>query len=467
MATSNGKITLSHSESLREQLDSISECLGDYRVSKYGRDIGILCTSPKINPASLRRPIHTGGFVKAADMEATKQRLDYGYDGFQTYSKLTTGAGTTKAFVDKIKSTSEGSNLWIPSSPHSSDIPGTWEFDGYNHKAKYIGESDVIYGLKERVVIANGVTIDVFSIPAEKEGYSYTANSELQCYQSAIFDKIKLRFSLSDTSVRGECVFKVNAYVMPMYGDQAAGREGEGHYFQIDTTGHQSGDTWTDIWGSEITMGADSGGRWYVEITLSMMFFPTVTNITSHTLKYRIYDISNYSYTTTDNGTKYQALSVRMTSGGVINFEPSLTEKNSMGFFIQNDDSWYSEEWTTAKQGQPTPYDHFFTNRGITDRKPMLIIVAKSRLTATETVVVNPYHEYGDLRFNGYVIYENLPFSEACLSSLETVHAIKIYGTTAMIPNNTGYTDAYSITDGYKWVCPPFAYIQTYGAPEA
>lgn len=147
MAIINGKIILSHSETLGEQLESIAECLRDYRTTTLGgrtaRDIGLLCTSPNINKWSKNRPFETRessefqGVVFnhniygiQSDWDRKNSAYGFYWDLDKDNKELIPIDDGLWTLLDRAKSASGG---WTQK-PLS--IYRVWDFDGYDHNAK-------------------------------------------------------------------------------------------------------------------------------------------------------------------------------------------------------------------------------------------------------------------------------------------------------------------------------------------
>lgn len=60
-------------------LDEIAACLKDYRKSKFGRDVGLLCTSPNINKWSKNKPIKHRSYGPLTDSERVGEDRTEGY----------------------------------------------------------------------------------------------------------------------------------------------------------------------------------------------------------------------------------------------------------------------------------------------------------------------------------------------------------------------------------------------------
>lgn len=436
----------------------VAQCIGDYRTTKLGRDVGLLCCSPKVNRASIRRPFNVGRFVKAEEMEAVMQLKDYGFSTLKTNSKLSVGSGTTSAFINQIVAQSKEINLWTPTSPDQSDIPGLWQFDGYNHGARFIGQDDIVQGLEATYRIAVGREMGTIEIPQIDEG-NYTLPTNCEVMQCAINDKIKVRFTWTHSQYTGSSRFIISGDIFPRYSGTSFGADGQTHSFSIDTNGHNVGESWTDTSGNTIELRADAGGMWYVDLYLSRIFLPDVTNETIHNLDYRLQYIRNNS---TRSGT---ALPIKATiiSNGTSNFKPANTLTSDVGFYYKQNDTWYQSEWNEAKQGKRTPYQHIFTDNGVNGTTGIFIVIAKNNY-ADEVAIVNPQYEMGVNSLHGYVLYNNLGFSQNCLDTLKSVSVIQCHGDASFI---NGQYKNMSSADNTRLIVAPEGYRLMYDSSQS
>lgn len=130
---SKGRLVLSHNVSTRENLDMIAECLGDFRISALGRDVGMLCTSPKISQWSKNKPFCAEMNQYKVQTDADRKAAAYGVYWFMGTSEYTDApaAHTALELIQKAKSL--GGTWKIK--PHNG-IYRAWDFDGYRHNAK-------------------------------------------------------------------------------------------------------------------------------------------------------------------------------------------------------------------------------------------------------------------------------------------------------------------------------------------
>lgn len=130
MAIINGKIILSHSDSTGEIKEQIATCLGDFRVSNLGRDLGMLCTSPKINMWAKYKPVRRPEFTIITDAQRAKVNFGLDVSGVHdtNYEGLLTKAIANKCAYGYLQPRGITSEYQEP-------FRG-WDFNGYNHKAE-------------------------------------------------------------------------------------------------------------------------------------------------------------------------------------------------------------------------------------------------------------------------------------------------------------------------------------------
>lgn len=454
MAIENNIITLSHDQSLAEQLEDIATCLGDFRLSTLGRDIGMLCHSPKVNLASLRRPFHVGRFVKAAEVEKVMQEKEYGYAGLRSNSKLTTGNGTTNQFIKHILSKSTDTNLWEPAALDSSDIPGLMQFDGYNHNARFLGVDDTFKCLETIYEVGKGVEFSTATIPADRGGDFYVTTNE-RIPLTALSSSIKVTFYFTSPQLDDDVVININGAVVPRHNGTVFGGDGETEYFNLNTSGHSVGDTWQAN-GNTFEYRYDTRLGHCVDMYLSQIFFPRETRLELGALDYWLQGVYNSSRIKGE----YAPIIAKITSNGVYNIGPSNATSSNVGFYYEPNNSWLQSDWNTSKQGERTPYQYIFTDNGVTGHSAFFIVVAKSSRTADEYSIVNPRHREGlNDALNGYVIFNNLGFSDNCLNNLTEMYVIKCYGNNNFI--DSAY-ESFTEADSQKFIIAPYGYKKIY-----
>ena len=110
----------------------VAACLGDYRVTKFGRSIGMLCTSPKINMWSKIKPVRNSSRQKLSEADFKGTASDNAnniYYGIKINASLS--ANLTNALADVHNATFEYQR---PTGGDTSPFR-LLDFDGYNHKA--------------------------------------------------------------------------------------------------------------------------------------------------------------------------------------------------------------------------------------------------------------------------------------------------------------------------------------------
>ena len=134
MAINNGKLTLSHEQSLREQLDDIATCIGDFRISTLGgRGIGMLCTSPKVNTWSRNKPFCAVQNKYGVQSDNDRRMAAYGYYWFLGENSDYSNAPAAHTPIGLIEQAKKLSCEW---KLKPLDCYRVWDFDGYHHLAK-------------------------------------------------------------------------------------------------------------------------------------------------------------------------------------------------------------------------------------------------------------------------------------------------------------------------------------------
>lgn len=106
----------------------IAACLGDYRVTARGRDIGLLCSSPKINKWAKCKPVRYSTFSPLTD--EYRQDADYGLDVSSAHDTSYEGI-IAKAIANGCEY-----GYLRPRGLSYGEPFRTLDFDGYNHKAE-------------------------------------------------------------------------------------------------------------------------------------------------------------------------------------------------------------------------------------------------------------------------------------------------------------------------------------------
>lgn len=110
----------------------VAACIGDYRVTKFGRSIGMLCTSPKINMWSWVKPIRNSSRKKLSRDDFKGTASDHAnniYYGIKINATLS--ANLTNALADVHNATFE----YIRPTGGDTSPFRLLDFDGYNHRA--------------------------------------------------------------------------------------------------------------------------------------------------------------------------------------------------------------------------------------------------------------------------------------------------------------------------------------------
>lgn len=128
--STNKKLYTTASEGI--STSEIAACLGDYRVTARGRDIGLLCTSPKINMWSWVKPVRNSSRKKLSrdDFKGTaSDHIQNIYFGIKINASLS--ANLTDELADIHNATFE---YLRPTGGDTSPFR-MLDFDGYNHRA--------------------------------------------------------------------------------------------------------------------------------------------------------------------------------------------------------------------------------------------------------------------------------------------------------------------------------------------
>lgn len=130
---SKGRLVLSHNLSTRENLDMIAECIGDFRISTLGgRDVGMLCTSPKISQWSKNKPFHAVQNQFKVQTDEDRKAAAYGVYWYMGTSEYT-DAPVAHSAIGLIEQAKKLSGQW---KFKPLDCYRAWDFDGYKHSAK-------------------------------------------------------------------------------------------------------------------------------------------------------------------------------------------------------------------------------------------------------------------------------------------------------------------------------------------
>lgn len=142
--SANRKLYTTASEGI--STSEVAACLGDYRVTARGRDIGLLCTSPKINlwakykPVGdpTRKPLKDKSMGYRGNNGAGTCGISYvTYNQYDLLGGIVTTDSNTKNkphFGDLIKST-DADHAYVPPKGGTAEPYRLLDFDGYEHKA--------------------------------------------------------------------------------------------------------------------------------------------------------------------------------------------------------------------------------------------------------------------------------------------------------------------------------------------
>lgn len=122
----------------------VAACLGDYRVTARGRDIGLLCSSPKINKWSPVKPFRNASwkFGSKAERDAARRMAN---QGLLLPTAANAGVGTSQAayrrtylgYLTYLASTEQAPNYTYqqPRGKSYNEPFRLLDFDGYMHRA--------------------------------------------------------------------------------------------------------------------------------------------------------------------------------------------------------------------------------------------------------------------------------------------------------------------------------------------
>ena len=123
----------------------VAACLGDYRVTARGRDIGLLCSSPKINKWSPAKPFRNASWKFGSKTERDTARRMVN-QGLLLPTAANAGVGTSQAayrrtylgYLTYLASTGQTPNYTYqqPRGKASNEPFRLLDFDGYMHRAK-------------------------------------------------------------------------------------------------------------------------------------------------------------------------------------------------------------------------------------------------------------------------------------------------------------------------------------------
>ena len=141
--STNRKLYTTASEGI--STSEVAACLNDYRVTARGRDIGLLCSSPKINKWSPAKPFRNASWKFGSKNERdTARRM--ANQGLLLPTAANAGVGTSQAayrrtylgYLTYLASTGQTPNYTYqqPRGKSSNEPFRLLDFDGYMHKAK-------------------------------------------------------------------------------------------------------------------------------------------------------------------------------------------------------------------------------------------------------------------------------------------------------------------------------------------
>lgn len=106
----------------------VAQCLGDYRTTKIGRDIGLLCTSPKINMWPKHKPVRFPS--KGVLTDEMLRSANYGLDMAECFDS------TAEGLIAKAISSMCSYTYLKPRGLDYDEPLRLRDFDGYRHDAQ-------------------------------------------------------------------------------------------------------------------------------------------------------------------------------------------------------------------------------------------------------------------------------------------------------------------------------------------
>lgn len=136
----------------------VAQCIGDYRITRLGRDIGMLCTSPKINMWAKFKPIRHSNIGVLVD----EQRANANYGIQVPYGKWGDLFDESKTFT-YLKPRGKNADYNEPFR--------LLDFNGYNHKATPI-EIYKSQGTKFYAGVDTEVYVSIFASDEQEISFS-------------------------------------------------------------------------------------------------------------------------------------------------------------------------------------------------------------------------------------------------------------------------------------------------------
>lgn len=158
----------------------IARCLRDYRKSRLGTDLGLLCTSPNINKWAKHKP------VRSADTERGENtyKAHDGWCGLDVSNALVASNADLSGIAAKYDGSDNGWRHAAPRGCAFGELFRRLDFDGYNHKATpFVGKMTI--PAKWAKSDGNFQMNVVFAEPTD-DGLSYRDFPSLQDYYLGI-----------------------------------------------------------------------------------------------------------------------------------------------------------------------------------------------------------------------------------------------------------------------------------------
>lgn len=111
----------------------VAQCIGDYRTTELGRDVGLLCSSPKVNIWAKKKPIEAVRYPFKKQDDTERKLAAWGFHWWNTSRNDEDAPFATSASGLYAKAKSKNFD-WIWNKPLT--VFRLNDFDGYNHSAK-------------------------------------------------------------------------------------------------------------------------------------------------------------------------------------------------------------------------------------------------------------------------------------------------------------------------------------------
>lgn len=134
----------------------VAQCIGDFRTTELGRDVGLLCSSPKVNKWAKNKPVEAVRYPFKEQDDTERKLAAWGFHWWNTSRNDEDAPFATTASALYAKAKSKNFD-WIWNNPRT--VLRLNDFDGYNHSARqpYEYSNDL---LTENRVVERAIYID-------------------------------------------------------------------------------------------------------------------------------------------------------------------------------------------------------------------------------------------------------------------------------------------------------------------